>query len=219
MWEVYSLWDTVSQYIATVPPCCHVLYFLLCDQQLVIRPMITCCFLFIWSLFVSFLRLLSYYVCSWCVGLTLMSWCSWYQILTLVFCLHADAEHTAGGPKKEVTSHDLNEVGTGAVLLIGAIIFLLGAAQWCLSALNRRYNKGVFVFHIVPNGNILFVSVLCLNFLSRQSHRSTPGLMCHHWVDDGDNTVHRLTTSKAAPMWAHVNTLKCFLITDHHWWE
>ncbi|XP_030286060.1 uncharacterized protein LOC115589357 [Sparus aurata] len=46
-----------------------------------------------------------------------------------------DAEHTAGGLKKEVTSHDLDKVATGAVLLIGAIICLLGAAQWCLSAL------------------------------------------------------------------------------------
>ena len=65
-----------------------------------------------------------YYKCSWSVGLALMSWCSWYQILTLVFCLHADAEHTAGGPKKKVKSHDLNKVAAGAVLLFGAIICL-----------------------------------------------------------------------------------------------
>ena len=63
-------------------------------------------------------------------------------------------------------SHDLNEVAAGAVLLIGAIICLLGVAQSCLSALYRRFAKGVFVLHIVLNGTILFVSVLCLNFLS-----------------------------------------------------
>ncbi|KAM8747925.1 uncharacterized protein AB9X84_015789 isoform 2-T2 [Acanthopagrus schlegelii] len=52
-----------------------------------------------------------------------------------------DAEHTAGGPKKEVKSHDLNEVATGAVLLIGAIICLLAAARSCLSVLYRRFAK------------------------------------------------------------------------------
>ncbi|XP_036967724.1 uncharacterized protein LOC119027027 [Acanthopagrus latus] len=52
-----------------------------------------------------------------------------------------DTEHTAGGPKKKVKSHDMNKVATGAVLLIGAIICLLGVAQSCLSALIRRFTK------------------------------------------------------------------------------
>ncbi|XP_030286061.1 uncharacterized protein LOC115589358 [Sparus aurata] len=51
-----------------------------------------------------------------------------------------DAEHTPRG-SKEVRSQDPNKVATGAVLLFGAIICLLGAAQWCLSALIRRCNK------------------------------------------------------------------------------
>ena len=79
-------------------------------------------------------------------------------------------------------SHDLNEVAAGAVLLIGAIICLLGVAQSCLSALIRRFTKGVFVLRIVLDGTILFVSVLCLNLLfslvnQTDQHQDRPAII------------------------------------------
>ncbi|XP_073331384.1 uncharacterized protein [Pagrus major] len=59
-----------------------------------------------------------------------------HNIITPV--LTEDAEPTPGGPKKEVASYDLNEVVAGAILLIGAIIVVLAAAQRCLAVIRRR---------------------------------------------------------------------------------
>ncbi|XP_030287712.1 uncharacterized protein LOC115590482 isoform X2 [Sparus aurata] len=52
-----------------------------------------------------------------------------------------DAELTAGGLKKEVTSVDFIEVAAGAAIIIVAILFIIGVLLSCLSALIHRYNK------------------------------------------------------------------------------
>ena len=139
-----------------------------------------------------------------------MSWCSWYQILTLVFCLHADGEHTPGGPKKKVTSHDWDKVKTvlgvinsGFVIVAGLIILLLAF----IDVIKVRLFFIMFWMELICVLRCVCVSTLCLNLpFSHVSHSGQRQVMCHHWVPARGqyNPSSERFTSTAAPMWADI---------------